>query len=127
MREEAPQVIPGLILAVGHLSFSRPLAMKIRLSIALLFCANLAAAAAQQNPVASRVQVILTSDFNTWVSISNTRVPEKLREARLALPPGDYEVLGRRKGYRDVVHILRLRAGMAPVRANIVCIEKASD
>ncbi len=101
--------------------------MKILLAISLLFCAKLVAVAAQQSSVASQVQVTLTSDFNTWVSITNTRVPEKLHEARLALPPGDYEVLGRRKGYRDVVHVLRLRAGMAPVKANIVCTEKVSD
>jgi hypothetical protein len=101
--------------------------MKTLFSVSVLFCATLAAFAAQQGSVASQVQVTLTSDFNTWVSITNTRAPEKFHEARLALPQGDYEVVGRRKGYRDVLHVLRLRAGMAPVKASIVCTEKVSD
>lgn len=83
--------------------------------------AMVSASFAQRQSQVSMVQVTLTSDSETWVSIANTRVPQKFHTQTLALEPGTYEVIGQRKGYMDVRRTLQLRAGMAPVTLRIVC------
>lgn len=69
------------------------------------------------------VQVTLVSDNITWVSIANIQPPKKFGALKVSLPPGDYEVIGRRKGYRDVRELLRVRAASAPSSLRIVCKE----
>ena len=76
-----------------------------------------AALAAQNGPVT----VTLKSDGNTWVSIANTRQPEKLESQSIPIMPGDYEIVGRRKGYRDVNMLLQVRKGVPPPVVTIVC------
>src|SRR5687767_15177482 len=46
--------------------------------------------------------VTLLSDRRTSVSITGLRGPRQFSEAVIALPPGDYEVVGTRTGYRTV-------------------------
>ena len=44
----------------------------------------------------------------------------------LRLTPGDYTVVGRREGYRDVRKILRVRPDKGAVSLNIRCTDKMS-
>lgn len=72
---------------------------------------------AQNKPV----EVTFTSDGNTWVSIQNFRAPEKINSTVIKMFPGDYAVVGRRKGYRDVTMLLQVRAGTAPPTVSVIC------
>lgn len=101
--------------------------MKGMAAMALLLCAMVGAIAGQAESAAPPAQITLTSDFNTWVSVTNTRVPQKFNSVTFALSPGDYEVVGRRKGYRDVTKSLQIRSGMAPVIMTIVCTVRADE
>jgi hypothetical protein len=69
----------------------------------------------------STVSVVITSDEQTWVSVTNVRQPAKFKSLRLQLPPGQYEIVGRRRGYRDESRTLVLREGMPPVTLSVVC------
>jgi hypothetical protein len=72
---------------------------------------------AQNKPV----EVTFKSDGNTWVSIQTYRNPEKFETAVIRLYPGDYSVLGRRKGYRDVEMLLQVRNGTTPPTVTVAC------
>jgi len=67
--------------------------------------------------------VTLLSDGETYVSISNTRAPAKFALDVVKLLPGDYEVVGRRRGYRDVVIALQLRSATAPPVLTVICTQ----
>ena len=67
------------------------------------------------------VTVVITSDEQTWVSVTNVRPPTKFKSLRLKLAPGVYEIVGRRKGYRDESHTLIVREGMPSVNVSMVC------
>jgi hypothetical protein len=95
--------------------------MRSILAISIILCCVVAGIGAQKKSEDVQVQVTLTSDFNTWVGITNTRVPRKFHTLTVTLPPGDYEVVGRRKGYMDVTKALSLRANMAPISLEVVC------
>jgi RNA polymerase sigma factor (sigma-70 family) len=73
--------------------------------------------AAQNKPV----DVTFTSDGMTWVAIVNFRQPEKLSTNVVRILPGDYTVVGRRKGFRDVEMLLRVRNGEPPPVVSVVC------
>ncbi len=72
---------------------------------------------AQNKPV----DVTFKSDNNTWVSITNFRTPSKFDTAVIKILPGDYEVIGRRKGYRDVQMLLQVRNGTPPPTVTVAC------
>ena len=72
---------------------------------------------AQNKPV----DVLFKSDGNTWVSIQNFRQPSKFDTAVIKMVPGDYEVVGRRKGYRDVNMLLQVRNGTNPPTVTVSC------
>ena len=73
---------------------------------------------AQNNPV----EVTFRSDGNTWVSIANFRPPTKLTDTLvLKMLPGDYQVKGTRKGYRDVDMLLQIRNGTTPPTVTVAC------
>lgn len=78
---------------------------------------------AQSQPVS----VTFRSDGETWVSISNFRMLGKLKEETLKILPGDYEVVGRRKGYQDVLLLLQVRNGSTPPVVNVVCTLRANS
>ncbi|HUR58360.1 MAG TPA: sigma-70 family RNA polymerase sigma factor [Opitutaceae bacterium] len=76
-----------------------------------------AALAAQNLPV----PVSLLSDGETWVMISGVFVPRRFVSNIANIPPGNYQVVGRRTGYRDVEVALRVRNGEPPPVVSVVC------
>jgi tetratricopeptide (TPR) repeat protein len=72
---------------------------------------------AQNKPV----DVTFKSDGNTWVSIQNFRQPEKFDTKVIKMLPGDYQVVGRRRGYRDVEMTLQVRNGTPPPLMTVAC------
>ena len=72
------------------------------------------------------VEVTFKSDGKTWVSISNFRQPSQTETFTAKILPGDYEVVGRRKGYRDVIMLLQVRNGTPPPTVTVIC-QTASD
>lgn len=72
---------------------------------------------AQNKPV----DVTFKSDGDTWVSIQNFRAPEKFETKEIKMLPGDYAVIGRRKGYRDVTMLLQVRNGTPPPTVTVTC------
>ena len=72
------------------------------------------------------VDVTFKSDGNTWVSIQSFRAPEKFETLQIKMLPGDYAVIGRRKGYRDVTMMLQVRNGTPPPAVTVAC-SVASD
>jgi len=73
--------------------------------------------AAQNAPV----EFTLTSDGLTWVSIVNIRSPQKLSTTVVKTLPGNYEVVGRRTGYQDVVIPLHLRNSVPTPVVSVMC------
>lgn len=67
------------------------------------------------------VTVVINSDEQTWVSVTNVRQPAKFKSLRLQLAPGVYEIVGRRKGYRDERHTLSVQEGMPPPNVSMIC------
>ena len=72
---------------------------------------------AQNKPV----DVTFKSDGDTWVSITNFKQPEKFETKVIKVLPGDYEVIGRRRGYRDVVMTLQVRNGTPLPVVSVIC------
>jgi tetratricopeptide (TPR) repeat protein len=67
------------------------------------------------------VEVTFKSDGNTWVSILSFRQPEKIDTRVIRMLPGDYQVVGRRRGYRDVEMTLQVRNGTTPPTVTVAC------
>jgi RNA polymerase sigma factor (sigma-70 family) len=76
---------------------------------------------AQNTPV----EVTIISDGLTWVTVTNARAPEKLTSRSFRLSPGNYQVKGQRKGYRDVGIDLVVRSGKPVGTIRVVCTELA--
>lgn len=81
-------------------------------------------APSSRNAEDSRVQTTLFSDGETWVSITGVQAPERFQSRIVSLPPGEYVVVGRRRGYRDVQMRLQLRSGSEPQTLRVVCTER---
>ena len=73
------------------------------------------------------VNITFVSDTKTWVSITNFRMLGKIKEEAVALPPGDYEVIGRRKNYQDVMLLLKVRPQMSTNVVSVVCKTRADS
>lgn len=67
------------------------------------------------------VEVTFRSDGRTWVQISNFRMLGQIESTSVKILPGDYEVIGRRKGYRDVQMLLQVRNGTPPPVVTVKC------
>lgn len=67
------------------------------------------------------VDVTFRSDGDTWVQITNFRQPEKFDNKVIKILPGDYQVIGRRRGYRDVQMTLQVRNGTPPPTVTVIC------
>ncbi len=67
------------------------------------------------------VEVTFKSDGNTWVQITNFKMLGKIDTATVKILPGDYEVVGRRKGFRDVQMMLQVRNGTPPPTVTVAC------
>lgn len=72
---------------------------------------------AQNKPV----EVTFKSDGKTYVSISNFRQPSQSENFTVKILPGDYQVVGRRKGYKDVLMLLQVRNGTPPPTVTVIC------
>lgn len=77
---------------------------------------------AQNKPV----DVTFKSDGDTWVQITNYRQPSKFDTEVIKILPGDYEIIGRRRGYRDVQMTLQVRNGTPPPTVTVTCNVSAS-
>jgi tetratricopeptide (TPR) repeat protein len=67
------------------------------------------------------VDVTFKSDGDTWVSILSFRQPEKFESKVIRMLPGDYQVVGRRRGYSDVQMLLQVRNGTTPPVVTVAC------
>jgi tetratricopeptide (TPR) repeat protein len=67
------------------------------------------------------VEVTFRGDGKTWVQISNFRMLGQIESMSVKILPGDYEVIGRRKGYRDVQMMLQVRNGTPPPVVTVKC------
>jgi len=67
------------------------------------------------------VEVTFKSDGRTWVSITNFKTPVQTESLTLRILPGDYEVIGRRKGFRDVKLLLQVRNGTPLPPVTVMC------
>lgn len=67
------------------------------------------------------VDVTFQSDGDTWISISNFRLLGRIRSETVKILPGDYEIVGRRKGFQDVILTLQVRNGNTPPVVNVIC------
>lgn len=72
----------------------------------------------------SPVEVTLTSDNRTLVSIPGFLPPERFRRKTISILPGNYTVRGTRQDFRDVSVQLRVRADEDPPRINIVANQR---
>ncbi|MEZ5276324.1 MAG: hypothetical protein R3F07_08090 [Opitutaceae bacterium] len=72
---------------------------------------------AQSKPV----EINFQSDTKTWVTISNYKLLGKFKQESVKILPGDYEIVGRRKGYEDVILLLQVRNGSPPPTVVVVC------
>ena len=71
------------------------------------------------------VQVTFISDTKTYVTISGVRMlGNKFTTVTVPLLPGNYEVIGRRKGYEEVRESLRIRADDAVNPVTIIANKK---
>ena len=72
------------------------------------------------------VQVLFISDMATWVSVQGptAKKPTKLKESTMNLLPGDYRIIGRKKGYEDIQYRLQVRGGVAQSPLKVICDEK---
>ena len=63
------------------------------------------------------VQVSLVSDNRTYVTIQNLRLLRRFEKTSVAMLPGNYEFIGRRRGYQDVREVVRIRGddNMQPI------------
>jgi hypothetical protein len=67
------------------------------------------------------IEVALVSDGETYVSIANTRAPSRFTQSVMKLLPGDYEIVGRRRGYLDVAMLVRVRADTPAPVVTVMC------
>ena len=78
----------------------------------------------KQAPSPARIEITLISDGETWVSVANERMPAKFQTTKISLPPGRYELIGQRSGYRDVRKPLDVGGGMTAVSVTVICTEQ---
>ena len=67
------------------------------------------------------VEITFKSDGKTWFSITNYRLPSQFESNTIKMLPGDYEIIGRRKGYQDVHMLLQVRNGNVIPPVTVVC------
>ncbi|MGH8019598.1 MAG: hypothetical protein ACREIA_15220 [Opitutaceae bacterium] len=57
------------------------------------------------------VPVPLVSDNRTYVTIQGLKLLGRFEQTSVPMYPGDYEIVGRRRGYQDVREVVRVRGG----------------
>ena len=71
-----------------------------------------------------KVAVEISSDDNTLVSVVPVGELGPFTRRELALPPGQYTIIGRREGYRDVRRELNIVPGQQPATVTVQCTER---
>jgi tetratricopeptide (TPR) repeat protein len=72
---------------------------------------------AQSQPV----DVTFKSDGRTYVQITNFKMLSQFDTMVVKIFPGDYEIVGRRKGYVDTRMMLQVRNGVPPPTVTVAC------
>lgn len=89
---------------------------------------RLAAQLAQLRGVLERlevpVRVELTSDNSTQVIVTQLGELGRFQSRALELPPGQYTIIGRRDGFRDVRYELNLAPGQRDTALSVRCTER---
>jgi tetratricopeptide (TPR) repeat protein len=67
------------------------------------------------------VEVSFVGDGKTWVQITNYRLLGQIDSLKVKILPGDYEIVGRRKGFKDVQMLLQVRNGSTPPLVTVSC------
>ena len=67
------------------------------------------------------VEVSFQGDGKTWISITNYRLLGQIETEKVKILPGDYEIVGRRKGFKDVLFLLQVRNGSTPPLVTVSC------
>ena len=70
------------------------------------------------------VDVLLTSDQRTDVTVYQVGRYGTIEQAELSLIPGIYTFVGKRKGYRDVYQEVHIKGDINPITVDIRCSEK---
>lgn len=73
------------------------------------------------------VSVAFVSDTKTWVTVSGVQLLGKFTATTVNLLPGNYEVIGRRKGYADVREFIRVRAGEIIEPVTVIATKRSSN
>jgi hypothetical protein len=76
---------------------------------------------------AKPVSVAFVSDGKTWVTISGLQLLGKFLNTSVNILPGNYEVIGRRKGYADVREVIRVRAGEVVEPVTIIATKRTAN
>ena len=71
-----------------------------------------------------KVRVEISSDDTTLVSVATVGELGAFAHRELDLPPGQYTLIGRREGYRDVRRELNITPGQQPAAVSIQCTER---
>ncbi len=71
------------------------------------------------------VDVTFKSDGKTYVSISAFKLLGLIETTTVRVMPGDYEIIGRRRGYKDVNMLLQVRNGTTPPLVTVTCADPA--
>jgi len=69
------------------------------------------------------VEVTFHSDGKTTVWIGAFKMLGQLETQTVKIYPGDYQIAGRRKGFKDVNMLLQVRNGVAPPLITVMCNE----
>jgi hypothetical protein len=67
--------------------------------------------------------VEVTAGPQTRVSMTGVHIPPIFRKTSLLLPPGDYEIKGTRRGYRDVGWLVHVSEDLQPIALTVMCTE----
>jgi len=104
--------------------------MKAILAVCALLLSSSEVWAAEPKPNFDRkqtealVEVVVLTDRETWISVNDVEQPKRLEPLVLKLPPGEYVVSGKRTGFKDVVTVVKLVAGMSSLRIAVICTER---
>ena len=76
----------------------------------------------EQLAVKARVQI--SSDNSTTVSVATVGDLGVFTQRDVELPPGEYAIIGRREGYRDVRRELNITPGQRQASVTVQCTER---
>lgn len=72
------------------------------------------------------IEVTIVSDNKTYVTIQGVRLLGRFQSTSVPVLPGNYEIIGRRRGYEDVREVIRVRAGDSVPPLTIVASKRVN-